>query len=165
MTPGPEDEKVYSQLGRFEQLLIRISSFEDRQGAELGGESCCSIVKLGLQDLHRSRRRGDRDHPHRRVCAPSELGCIGKCGRSGGRDGVACVVLGRGADEAKVDHWLREAAPVDGYIGFAIGRSIWGDPLKGWIDGAVSREDAASQIAESYLRFIDVYAAAAAPAR
>jgi myo-inositol catabolism protein IolC len=83
-----------------------------------------------------------------------------KC-REGGRDGVVCVVLGRGADNDKVDHWLREAAPVEGYVGFAIGRSIWGDPLKGWIDGDLSRDDAASRIAENYLRFLDVYRAAA----
>ena len=77
--------------------------------------------------------------------------------RGGGRDGVVCVVLGRGADNDKVDHWLRQGAPVDGYVGFAIGRSIWGDPLEGWIDGSASREDAASRIAENYLRFIRVY--------
>lgn len=82
--------------------------------------------------------------------------------RAGGRDGVACVVLGRGADNDKVDDWLRAGAPVDGYVGFAIGRSIWGDPLKGWIEGALSREDAASQIADNYLRFIEVYTAARA---
>ena len=29
--------------------------------------------------------------------------------RAGGRDGVVCVVLGRGADDDKVDHWLRQA--------------------------------------------------------
>jgi myo-inositol catabolism protein IolC len=79
--------------------------------------------------------------------------------RAGGREGVACVVLGRGADNDKVDQWLRNGAPVDGYVGFAIGRSIWGDPLQGWIEGALSRDDAASQIADSYLRFIDVYKA------
>src|SRR5438876_803734 len=28
--------------------------------------------------------------------------------RVGGRDGVVCVVLGRGADDAKGDHWLRQ---------------------------------------------------------
>ena len=84
--------------------------------------------------------------------------------RADGRDGVVCVVLGRGADSDKVDHWLREAAPVEAYVGFAIGRSIWGDPLKGWIDGGLSREDAASRVADSYLSFIDVYAAAAAAA-
>ncbi len=55
--------------------------------------------------------------------------------RSGGRDGVVCVVLGRGADDAKVDHWLEQAAPVDGFIGFAIGRSIWWNPLKQYVDG------------------------------
>ena len=82
--------------------------------------------------------------------------------REGGRDGVACVVLGRGADNDKVDDWLRAGAPVDGYVGFAIGRSIWGDPLKGWIEGALSREDAASQIADNYLRFVEVYTAAKA---
>jgi myo-inositol catabolism protein IolC len=84
---------------------------------------------------------------------------VAQC-RTGGRDGVVCVVLGRGADNDKVDMWLREAAPVDGYVGFAIGRSIWGDPLQGWIDGGISHQDAASQIADNYLRFIDVYRSA-----
>jgi 5-dehydro-2-deoxygluconokinase len=82
--------------------------------------------------------------------------------RADGRDGVACVVLGRGADDEKVDRWLRQGAPVEGYVGFAIGRSIWGDPLQGWIEGRLSREEAASQTADNYLRFIDVYKAAAA---
>jgi 5-dehydro-2-deoxygluconokinase len=82
-----------------------------------------------------------------------------------GRDGVVCVVLGRGADDNKVDNWLRQGAPVEGYVGFAIGRSIWGDPLKGWIDGDLSREDAASRIADNYLRFIEVYTAAADTSR
>jgi len=77
--------------------------------------------------------------------------------RSGGRDGVACVVLGRGASDEKVDEWLRAGAPVDGYIGFAIGRSIWWDALKGFLDGSIERGEAAKQIAENYLRFIRVY--------
>ena len=78
--------------------------------------------------------------------------------RSGaGREHVACVLLGRGASEAKVDHWLREAAPVEGFVGFAIGRSIWWDALRGFLDGDLPRADAASQIADKYLRFIKVY--------
>ena len=83
--------------------------------------------------------------------------------RSGGRDGVVCVVLGRGADDDKVDHWLRQGAPVDGYVGFAIGRSIWGGPLAGFLDGSLSREDAAAKVADNYLRFVDVYQSAEAP--
>ncbi len=77
--------------------------------------------------------------------------------RRDGRDGVACVVLGRGADDAAVDHWLTTGSGVPGYIGFAIGRSIWWDPLKGFVDGNLGREEAAKQIAANYRRFIDVY--------
>lgn len=77
--------------------------------------------------------------------------------RSGGRDGVVCVVLGRGADDAKVDHWLEQAAPVDGFVGFAIGRSIWWNPLKQYVDGKIERSVGAQQIAENYLRFVQVY--------
>jgi 5-dehydro-2-deoxygluconokinase len=80
--------------------------------------------------------------------------------RVGGRDGVVCVVLGRGADDDKVDHWLRQGAPVDGYVGFAIGRSIWGGPLTGFLDGSLNREEAAAKVADNYLRFVEVYAAA-----
>ena len=79
--------------------------------------------------------------------------------RRDGRDGVACVVLGRGADDARVDHWLRMGSGVPGYIGFAIGRSIWWDPLKAFVDGNLGREEAAKQIASNYRRFIDVYGA------
>jgi myo-inositol catabolism protein IolC len=77
--------------------------------------------------------------------------------RMGGRDGVACVVLGRGADEAAVDHWLRTGAGVPGYIGFAIGRTIWWNPLKEFVDGTATREDAAARISANYRRFVDVY--------
>jgi myo-inositol catabolism protein IolC len=77
--------------------------------------------------------------------------------RIGGRDGVVCVVLGRGADDDKVDHWLEQAAPVDGFVGFAIGRSIWWDPLKAYVDGKIERSAGARKIAENYLRFIKVY--------
>jgi myo-inositol catabolism protein IolC len=86
---------------------------------------------------------------------------IAKTARQGGRDGVICVVLGRGANDAKVDHWLRQGAPVEGYAGFAIGRTIWWDALKGFLDGNIEREDAAQRIADNYLRFVQVYDEAA----
>jgi 5-dehydro-2-deoxygluconokinase len=74
-----------------------------------------------------------------------------------GREGVVCVVLGRGASDDKVDEWLRAGAPVEGYVGFAIGRSIWWDALKGFLEEGVERADAAQRIAEKYLRFVKVY--------
>ncbi|MGO9821023.1 MAG: 2-deoxy-5-keto-D-gluconate 6-phosphate aldolase domain-containing protein [Solirubrobacteraceae bacterium] len=78
--------------------------------------------------------------------------------RSGeGREGVTCVLLGRGASTAKVEQWLEVAATVDGFIGFAIGRSIWWDSLKGFLANELDRAAAASQIADNYLHFVDVY--------
>ena len=74
-----------------------------------------------------------------------------------GREGVTSVLLGRGASDEKVDHWLRQAAPVEGFIGFAIGRSIWWDALKGFLDGGLERGAASDQIADNYLRFVKVY--------
>jgi myo-inositol catabolism protein IolC len=81
--------------------------------------------------------------------------------RRDGRDGVICVVLGRGANDEKVEHWLRQGAPVEGYAGFAIGRTIWWDALKGFLEDDIEREDAAEQVASNYLRFVRVYNEAA----
>jgi len=80
--------------------------------------------------------------------------------RRGGRDGVGCVVLGRGANAEKVEAWLRAGAGVPGYLGFAIGRTIWWDQLKGYLAGTLERAEAAAQIAANYRRAIDVYTGA-----
>jgi myo-inositol catabolism protein IolC len=82
---------------------------------------------------------------------------IAATARRDGRDGVVCVVLGRGADDAKVEHWLKQGAPVDGYAGFAIGRTIWWDALKGYLEGDIERDEAAERIARKYLNFVEVY--------
>jgi myo-inositol catabolism protein IolC len=74
-----------------------------------------------------------------------------------GREGVTCVVLGRGASTEKVEQWLEAASTVEGFIGFAIGRSIWWDALKGFLADELERSEAAAQIAENYLHFVQVY--------
>jgi myo-inositol catabolism protein IolC len=87
----------------------------------------------------------------------SDCEVLAQTTRRDGRDGVVCVLLGRGANDEKVDHWLTQAAPVDGFVGFAIGRSIWGDALKQFLDGSLDRDTAAKQIGDNYTRFVRVY--------
>jgi 5-dehydro-2-deoxygluconokinase len=82
-----------------------------------------------------------------------------------GRGGVVCVLLGRGASDQKVEQWLREAAPVEGFVGFAIGRTIWWDALKGFLDEKHDRDTAIQMVADNYLRFIRVYDEAEASAK
>ena len=77
--------------------------------------------------------------------------------RSGGRDGVVCVVLGRGANEDRVLSWLRVGAGVPGFDGFAVGRTLWHDALVDFLAGGSTREAAISRIAERYRTMIDAY--------
>ena len=81
---------------------------------------------------------------------------IAATARAGGRDGVGCVVLGRGANSAKVDEWLRAGAGVPGYLGFAIGRTIWSDALSGFGNGSITRDDARATISANFLHAVDV---------
>jgi len=88
----------------------------------------------------------------------SDAAMLAEQARSGeGREGVTCVLLGRGASTEKVEEWLRVASPVEGFIGFAIGRSIWWDALKGFLAKELDRDAAAAKIADNYLHFVDVY--------
>src|SRR5262245_6700714 len=77
--------------------------------------------------------------------------------RRDGRDSVSCIVLGRGASDEKVDAWLRAGSGLPGYIGFAIGRSIFGDAVKALAANGGERSAGAAQIGANYRRFIDVY--------
>jgi len=85
--------------------------------------------------------------------------------RIDGREHVRCIVLGRGADEAQVEEWLRVGAGANGFCGFAVGRTIWFEPLKALLAGEISPAVAEERIATRYLREIEVYATAAVGAR
>ncbi len=88
----------------------------------------------------------------------SDADMLARQARTGpGREGVTCVLLGRGASTEKVEQWLEVAAPVEGFIGFAIGRSIWWDALKSFLDKTLERGDASALIADNYLHFVSVY--------
>ena len=77
--------------------------------------------------------------------------------RTDGRDGVKCIVLGRGADEAQVIEWLKIGATVDGFDGFAVGRTLWQQALKDYLAGSISREETVEQIKRRYLEVIAAY--------
>lgn len=73
-----------------------------------------------------------------------------------GRTEAGCLVLGRGEGDDAVTRWLDAAAPVEGYRGFAIGRTIWSPPLARHFNGG-SRDTAEEEIAEAFLRFVYLY--------
>jgi 5-dehydro-2-deoxygluconokinase len=77
--------------------------------------------------------------------------------RAGGRNHVGCIVLGRGADDSKVREWLSVAAKVPGFVGFAVGRTVFWDPLVAWHAGKATRDEAAARIAGRYREFVDLF--------
>jgi myo-inositol catabolism protein IolC len=95
----------------------------------------------------------DRREDYRRVAEKA---------RAAGRDRVTCIILGRGASEAKLEDWLQQEAGVPGFVGFAIGRSIWQRPLGEWLAERLDRAGASRMIANNYLRMIDIYLGASA---
>jgi myo-inositol catabolism protein IolC len=77
--------------------------------------------------------------------------------RRGGRDRVGCIVLGRGANNQKVREWLTTAASVEGFIGFAIGRTDFWDPLVAWRDGTATRQTVVNSVAQRYEEFVALF--------
>jgi myo-inositol catabolism protein IolC len=80
--------------------------------------------------------------------------------RAGGRDHVTAIVLGRDAPADRLDRWLGVAAPVDGFVGFAIGRSIWEEPIAERGRRRTDEDETIDLIATRYLRFARAYCAA-----
>ena len=77
--------------------------------------------------------------------------------RYGGRDKVGCIVLGRGEDDQKVREWLTTAAAVPGFIGFAVGRTDFWQPLVEWREKRTTREAAVAEVARRYREFVDIF--------
>jgi 5-dehydro-2-deoxygluconokinase len=75
----------------------------------------------------------------------------------GGRDKIGCIVLGRGEDDEKVRDWLTTAAGVKGFIGFAVGRTDFWDPLVTFRAGKIAREAAVAEIARRYRQFVEIF--------
>jgi myo-inositol catabolism protein IolC len=136
-----------------EDQLAQVDGDVDRYDGELRPElmrrSIENIQNFGIEvDVWKIEGVDSRD----------DATMLAEQSRSGqGREGVTCVVLGRGASTEKVEQWLEAANTIDGFIGFAIGRSIWWDALKAFLADELDREAAASQIADNYLHFVGVY--------
>jgi myo-inositol catabolism protein IolC len=77
--------------------------------------------------------------------------------RRGGRSRVGCIILGRGEDDRKVREWLTTASGVPGFIGFAVGRTSFWDPLVDWRGKKITRDAAVAEIARRYQEFVEIF--------
>jgi len=73
--------------------------------------------------------------------------------------GGECILLGANAPAPRVEGWLTDAAGA-GFTGFAIGRSIWWDALRGLLAGDLARPEAVATVAANYRGFAAAFLAA-----
>jgi myo-inositol catabolism protein IolC len=176
LVSDPDTEMNERQLGRLKELADWLHAndrkflFEllvpatEEQLAQVGGDTDRYDAELRPELMRRAiadcQQRGIEVDIWKieGVDAREDAQMLAEQARSGeGRQGVTCVLLGRGASTEKVEEWLQVASTVEGFIGFAIGRSIWWDALKGWLAEELDRPAAVAQVADNYLHFVEVY--------
>jgi 5-dehydro-2-deoxygluconokinase len=178
---NPEGDKDLNR--RQAERLKRLSDYlAERKRSRLMFELLVPAEKAQLDRLKGDKKRYDLElRPRLMVQAIGELqgtgvdpdvwkieGLAGRedcqaivaAARAGGRDQVGCIVLGRGESHDRVHEWLATAAGVTGFIGFAVGRTVFWDPLVAWRNDRTTRGQAIAEIARRYREFVDVFDAA-----
>jgi myo-inositol catabolism protein IolC len=115
--------------------------------------------KLVVETIHELQDAGVEPDVWKIEGLDLQLDCekIVEAARRNGRGKVSCIVLGRGENDERVREWLATAAAVPGFVGFAVGRTDFWNPLVAWRDGKATREQAVAQIAARYREFVDVF--------
>jgi myo-inositol catabolism protein IolC len=76
--------------------------------------------------------------------------------QSNGRK-AGVITLGRGESKEHVQKWLAVGAKISGIIGFAVGRTIFWQPLVEYKAGQINRNAAVEKIAQNYADFSDLW--------
>ncbi len=76
------------------------------------------------------------------------------------RKNVAIIILGRNETKEHVMDWIGEGRSVEGIVGFAVGRTIFWEPLVALNAGKISKEEAIQKIAEDYFEYYKHFIAA-----
>jgi myo-inositol catabolism protein IolC len=90
------------------------------------------------------------------VDSPDDAKAIVKQAQSGGRK-VGVITLGRGESKEKVQEWLAVGAKIPGIIGFAVGRTIFWQPLADRKAGMITKDEAVERIATNYSEFVNLW--------
>ena len=124
------------------------ADYEVHQRPQLVVKAICALQDAGIEpDIWKVEGLDSREHCERVV----------EAAQRDGRDEVGCIVLGRAADEDKVARWLETAASVQGFIGFAVGRTTFWNAIEAYVAGHATRAETAARIARRYRGWISVF--------
>ncbi|PIR80422.1 MAG: DUF2090 domain-containing protein [Candidatus Levybacteria bacterium CG10_big_fil_rev_8_21_14_0_10_35_13] len=77
--------------------------------------------------------------------------------RSRGRIKVSLVILGRGANEEKVEQWLSLGAKVKGIVGFAVGRTAFWDSLEKYYKKEIGQQEVINSVSGSFKKYCKIF--------
>lgn len=129
------------------ELLVPHDSPE--QLGELLVQSICSLQDSGVEpDLWKLEG----------LSAPSAaLSVLSQAQKGSQRAKVGVILLGKGEPMEKVREWLTTAARIPGMRGFAIGRTLFWEPLLLLKQGVLRADQASEKICESYLSLCELW--------
>jgi myo-inositol catabolism protein IolC len=73
------------------------------------------------------------------------------------RANAGVIILGRGETKERVESWILAGSQVPGVIGFAVGRTVFWDPLVELKEGKISPDEAVEKIAEGFNHFYTLF--------
>lgn len=77
--------------------------------------------------------------------------------QKGGRGNVGIVILGRAENQDRVEKWIKTGKKIEGVIGFAVGRTIFWDPLTEYKNGKIEKEKVIETVSNSFLHFYHIF--------
>jgi len=138
---------VPATSGQLAQLNGSKEAFDLQMRPKLMVESLASIQKAGVEPNIWKLEGVDR---------PEDAKSLVKQAQRGGRQ-AGIITLGRGESKEHVQKWLAVGAKIPGIIGFAVGRTIFWQPLVEFRSGQIKKEEATSKIAQNYIEFAELW--------
>lgn len=74
-----------------------------------------------------------------------------------GRDNVGIVILGRAENKEKVDNWIKIGSKTKGIIGFAVGRTVFWEPLTQYKNGNMDKDITIGNISNNFVHFYNIF--------
>jgi len=90
------------------------------------------------------------------VDKPEAALAVVKQAQSNGRK-AGVITLGRGESKERVQEWLKVGAKIPGIIGFAVGRTIFWQPLADYRASKINRKEAVEKVAQNYIEFTELW--------
>lgn len=77
--------------------------------------------------------------------------------QEGERQNVGLVILGRGESKEKVEEWIKAGKNVKGVIGFAVGRTMFSQPLIDYKNDKIDKEKLIEEISNNFQQLYKLF--------